>query len=267
MLWLYWDTRVFERRLGDIALACPLRRTVVAFEVYEATEYRRCWCVRLNRGEVVRRELRDSRGPRASLGSLLPRRKTPPMLPIDGPAPTCVRRWHDLAELVEATNPAADEEARAMGIEDERLRRERHGSQLRIDALVDRILLADFAAQRARSEGTGRTLSAVMMVAAILLLPYGLGGLAGGHAWGWWLVVPAAILVFASLHRAFLGGRSVARRVVRGVLAGSLAQLSPSETELREALSIATKRRSDAARYLKDIDVRGILGIGYAMAA
>lgn len=267
MIILYMDTRVMERRVGDVAMACPLRRVVVAFEVFEATSYERLWCVRLTRGEVVRRELRDSRGPRTLAGSLLPRRKTPPVLPIDGPAPHTVRRWNDLAELVEKTNPGAPEDAEAMAAQDAALREEPEGSHPRLAAMVDRIVLADFAAQRARAEGTGQALNALMLLASAAATLVGLTALAVGQWWAWLLLAPAAVLAAKALHRSYLGGRGVARRVVRGVLAESLAHLAPSEAELRDALDVAAARRSDAARYLKDADVGTMLGIDRPMAA
>jgi hypothetical protein len=267
MIMVYMDTHVMERRVGDVALACPLRRRVVACEVFEARAYQRLWCVRLTRGEVVRRELRDSRGPRRAMGSRLPRRTTAPLLPIDGPAPRTVRRWNDLAELVELTNPPAIDDARAMEARDAALRAEREGSRARLTAMVERIVLADFAAQRARTEGTGQALNALMLLSSAAAALVGLTALAVGQWWSWLLLVPAAVLAVKALHRSFLGGRAVARKVVRGVLAESLAQLAPSETELRYALDAAAGRQSDAARYLKDADVRLMLGSGVAMAA
>lgn len=246
------DTHVMHRRLGHTAMACPLRRRVLPFEVWEARRQSRLWGLPVGRGQRVGVELREGRERKPGVQARMFARPPRPLYDLGITPPERIKRWKPLDELIEATCPDARTEAAAMQAEDAQIETLEPGCDERLAVLVDRIQLADYAAERARAQGPGQAVTVLLVLAGIIATVFALGGYVGGQWWWPLATLAAAALVVKTVHRACVGGRAVARAVIGPVLGESLAPLAPTDAELTEALSLAKADRSDAARSIGD---------------
>lgn len=244
------DTHVMHRRIGHAAMACPLRRRAMPFEVWEARRQSRLWGLPVGRGQRIGLELRDGRERKPGVPTRMFARPPRPMYDLGITPPKMAKRWTPLDELIEATCPAAPSDAQAMRAQDAQIGTLQPGCDERLAELVDRVQLADYAAERARAQGPGQAVTALLVLAGIVATVFALGGYVGGQWWWPLATLAAAALVVKTIHRACVGGRAVARAVIGPVLAESLAPLAPTDAELAEALSLAKADRSDAARSL-----------------
>lgn len=246
------DTHVMHRRIGHTAMACPLRRRAMPFEVWEARRQSRLWFLPYGRGTRVGLELREGRTSKPGVLTRMFARPPRPMYDLGITPPNMVKRWKPLDELVETTCPAAPSDAQAMRAGDAEIGTLQPGCDERLAELVDRVELADYAAERARAQGPGQAVTALLVLAGIVATVFALGGYVGGQWWWPLATLAATALVVKTVHRSCVGGRAVARAVIGPVLAESLAPLAPTDAELAEALSLARADRSDAARSLGD---------------
>ncbi|UYV13854.1 MAG: hypothetical protein NCW75_06090 [Phycisphaera sp.] len=261
------DTHLMHRRIGHTAMACPLRRRAMAFEVWEARRQSRLWFLPIGRGQRVGLDLRDARERKPGVLARVFARPPRPMHALGDRPPEMVKRWKPLDELIEATCPTAPEDAEAMRAEDAEVGALQPGCDERLAALVDRVQLADYAAEQARAQGPGQAGTALLVLAGIVATVFALGGFVGGQWWWPLATLAAAALVVKTIHRACVGGRAMARAVVGPVLSESLAPLAPTDAELAEALSLAKADRSDAAKSLGEKGPMLLRPPEHAMAA
>lgn len=246
------DRSIKARRLGYTALACPLRRRVMEFEVWAYRRRVRLYLIPVEQGETVMLELRDPPGTNGT-------RRSTPRYRIPGDVPAHIHKRIPLAELINLMEFDARADAAELRAEDAYVRALAEGDPERLRAITARVSWCEHATSLARAAGPSESVTAVLAFTLIVAMVATALGWSMGQGWWRFAAVFTVVMLAIVLWRVVASPRRAARRLVLPVMAESLTMLAPTLTELEIAFEHARDAKLAAAKLPTDADLRDIV--------
>lgn len=239
---IFWGRRTTKRRLGRVALFCPIRRGVSAFEAWRFSRVFHIWWAPLGEGTPVFHEFRSEDSDLVYLAG--------PRLMLDV---SPVHAAASLEELVSQTNPECVEHEAELLEQDRQAESDEAGSELRVACIAERFRALEYMYKARGASGHSESISAVLALVTIATTAVGVVALYSSFSWWVWLALTSAALWPILIYRAVVSTKKSGWQSVEPHLLRSLEALHPTEAELQSARSVL---RASGASIAGAIDPR-----------
>ena len=246
---IVFGSKSVQKKLGAIAVPCPLRGRICRFEAWDIRNAFHIWFIPLGIGKHRHYEIRDK-----SVGIFY--------LAEYDLVQHAEKRPHDdsINELIAATNPEAIEAQRRHDDWVARCLESPRQSDDRLTYSVQMFADAEFSFQQATATGASESISAVL--ALFLICSVFAAAILWQSSASVWLPLPvatAAVLLPILVWRALVSSKKAGLRAIESQLADAIGRISPTLEEVDTARLCACDAGLQLAKAAETVDLWALI--------
>lgn len=238
-MFIVWGTKIIRRRLGLVALVCPICRDITSCRVSSVLRVSHVYYIPTGKGKLALYESSCS-----ACGLILPHHPTSTFTPVPEPLPT-------MEALAEATNPDVFKHVDDLIALGELVRTNTLPAERRVRVIAETLDSMSYMTELGAKQGRDESLQALAALGLIITLPATLILLFDGQKlYGAIAGVLAAAFLALTIRLIMRGPRSMLRRKTIPTFRIAMEPMNPTREELDAAVELLRSGKSPMGKWV-----------------